>query len=563
MHHNEPDALRRVLERLDGVKRAGRGYIARCPAHDDRNPSLSVRLGDHGRVLLKCHAGCEYAAIAAALELKRPSAPAAPRQSRGDGFDRAAGAIAVYRRKLGKEAARWHYLDALGEPIGVVLRWNPPGEDKTYRPVFRLDGRWQLTYPECRPLYALDRLAARQVETVYVVEGEKCAEVLASCGLLATTSPQGAEAPHRADWSPLAGREVVIVPDAGEPGGSYGREVASQLGKLSPPAQCVTIELPDRAKGESVDDLLADCDGDTDRVRGVVEELSRLAREHASKRTEPDRRPSVTLTELLDDPRSLSTPETIASGCKWFDSVQPFKAIERGAMCVIAAPPGAFKSTILLRLALGFAEGGTPVAWMAGEMSDRMRVRRLLAQAAGIGAKAIGNNVPDHIAKLKRADERLRAIGDRLTFYRAPIALSAIERAAEAAPVVVIDYLQLIRHADSRLQGTERLEEVMAGLEAIRQATGSTMLLAAAQGRAGSDGERHIHNAVRGSSSIEYTVDSLYALAMSAEGLKRAKESASVFALHFDCLKQREGEAVPFEAPIDGRTGLVSEEAIQ
>jgi hypothetical protein len=50
---------------------------------------------------------------------------------------------------------------------------------------------------------------------------------------------------------------------------------------------------------------------------------------------------------------------------------------------------------------------------------------------------------------------------------------------------------------------------------------------------------------------------------MTAEALKRAKESASVFALHFDCLKQREGEAVPFEAPIDGRTGLVSEEAIQ
>jgi hypothetical protein len=68
---------------------------------------------------------------------------------------------------------------------------------------------------------------------------------------------------------------------------------------------------------------------------------------------------------------------------------------------------------------------------------------------------------------------------------------------------------------------------------------------------------------VRGSSSIEYTVDSLYALAMSAEGLKRAKESAGVFPLRFDCLKQREGEEVPIEVPIDGRTGLVAEEAIR
>ena len=79
MHQSDPEALRRVLDRLDGVKRAGSGYMARCPAHDDRNPSLSVKLGESGRVLLKCHAGCDYAAIAAALDLERPSAAPPPR----------------------------------------------------------------------------------------------------------------------------------------------------------------------------------------------------------------------------------------------------------------------------------------------------------------------------------------------------------------------------------------------------------------------------------------------------------------------------------------------------
>src|SRR5438094_550718 len=33
--------------------------MARCPAHDDREPSLSIREGDHGKVLVCCHAGCE------------------------------------------------------------------------------------------------------------------------------------------------------------------------------------------------------------------------------------------------------------------------------------------------------------------------------------------------------------------------------------------------------------------------------------------------------------------------------------------------------------------------
>ena len=48
-----------ILSRLDMVKPTGEGrWIARCPAHDDRSPSLSIREADDGRVLLHCHCGC-------------------------------------------------------------------------------------------------------------------------------------------------------------------------------------------------------------------------------------------------------------------------------------------------------------------------------------------------------------------------------------------------------------------------------------------------------------------------------------------------------------------------
>ncbi|MDD2349542.1 MAG: hypothetical protein PHS50_14945, partial [Kiritimatiellae bacterium] len=47
-----------------------RSWMARCPAHDDRNPSLSVSEGDGGRVLFNCFAGCAAEAVAAALGLK-------------------------------------------------------------------------------------------------------------------------------------------------------------------------------------------------------------------------------------------------------------------------------------------------------------------------------------------------------------------------------------------------------------------------------------------------------------------------------------------------------------
>lgn len=58
-----------LIERLVKVKKTGKGYQARCPAHDDGGPSLSLREGDDGRVLLHCHAGCATASVLAAIGL--------------------------------------------------------------------------------------------------------------------------------------------------------------------------------------------------------------------------------------------------------------------------------------------------------------------------------------------------------------------------------------------------------------------------------------------------------------------------------------------------------------
>jgi hypothetical protein len=59
--------LQMVLDRLERVKRSGKGWIACCPAHNDRHPSLSIGVGSDDRVLLYCYAGCEFGAICAAL----------------------------------------------------------------------------------------------------------------------------------------------------------------------------------------------------------------------------------------------------------------------------------------------------------------------------------------------------------------------------------------------------------------------------------------------------------------------------------------------------------------
>lgn len=50
-----------------GAKGRGPRWVARCPAHDDRSPSLSIATGDDGKLLLRCHTGCSFLAIVAAL----------------------------------------------------------------------------------------------------------------------------------------------------------------------------------------------------------------------------------------------------------------------------------------------------------------------------------------------------------------------------------------------------------------------------------------------------------------------------------------------------------------
>jgi len=59
-----------LVQRLN-ARRNGKGWIAKCPAHDDRTPSLSIDEGADGRALIKCHAGCSTDDVIGALGLTR------------------------------------------------------------------------------------------------------------------------------------------------------------------------------------------------------------------------------------------------------------------------------------------------------------------------------------------------------------------------------------------------------------------------------------------------------------------------------------------------------------
>jgi len=60
-----------LLQRLEGAgakpRKSGRGWLCRCPAHEDRSASLSIAQGEDGRALLRCFAGCSAAEVVNAL----------------------------------------------------------------------------------------------------------------------------------------------------------------------------------------------------------------------------------------------------------------------------------------------------------------------------------------------------------------------------------------------------------------------------------------------------------------------------------------------------------------
>jgi hypothetical protein len=533
--------------------------MARCPAHDDRTPSLSIAQGDDGRVLLKCHAGCTHQAIAAALGIEArelfpprtdtPVPATAPARTARE-FGSAEEAAETYRARYGKESARWTYRDALGEPIGLVLRWNRKDGEKDYRPVWRFGERWRHALPATRPLYGLDRMADAPEARVFVVEGEKCAEMVWTLGLPATTSPGGSSAPKKGDWSPLAGREVMVLPDADEPGRKFAAQVMECLVALDPPAKACTVALPGLGNREDVVEFVGRVHGgDHAAARKAIEELAAAAL--AGTRVRAKR---IMLGELLDDPGLLKPPETIASGWAPWDDAQPFGAVERATVHVLAAPPGCYKTSTMLRMARGYAEYGHRVAWLAAEMPPRTLMRRMLCQAAGLGQAALASGaIPsEHVGKLEVGRKRLAPCRDRIEFVSAPIGFEELERAADSAAVVFVDYLQLVRHPEAAVRGHERIEDTVAKLVESAQRTGAVFVMASAQGREGGD-KRDIRNATRGSSSIEYSADAVYCAEEAADG-----PGGQV--VEFRCLKQREGGRRKFVVPIDALTGLVAEE---
>ena len=216
--------IEELLERLKGVREIGPGsWMACCPAHDDRNPSMSVTERDR-KILMHCHAGCSVDDICAALgiekkdlfeddlargggRVRRPKGDAAGLPCDPVSLPASAGAQTKKSGGHGKLVCEYIYRAPDGSELFKVQRRVRDDGEKTFiafHPDANARGGWafgthdrsggkeKLLIPFSAP-YHLPQLiqAGKAGRAIVIVEGEKDVETVESLGIVATCNPFG------------------------------------------------------------------------------------------------------------------------------------------------------------------------------------------------------------------------------------------------------------------------------------------------------------------------------------------------------------------------------------
>lgn len=302
-----------VVGRYMSLKRDGKEYKGCCPFHDEKTPSFYVSpvkgfvhcfgCGAHFDVIgfvmryenIAFDAACErlghreFAPAVASPPRKVESKPKegawvallpvpadAPDLLRTDGWT-----VPLWNPKRDKYS-RFKptradaYLDADGRLLGYVLRCE--FEDGKITPTVTWcvgpDGAQQWCvqhFPRPRPLFGLDDLAARPDAPVILVEGEKCRAACAGAlpMYVAVSWPGGGKGVPYVHWGPLRGRNIVLWPDADEPGRQamlgyrdYQKRfhwgIAQHLHADARPKTLRVIDTEGQPKGWDIADALAD-----------------------------------------------------------------------------------------------------------------------------------------------------------------------------------------------------------------------------------------------------------------------------------------------------------------
>ncbi len=259
-------------------------WMACCPAHDDKTPSLSITDGDKGP-LIHCHAGCTQDAVVSELKArglwKNGSINGTATKLAGDApqFKTRSAAprsktIPLAHPQLGPYVQHWDYHDIGGMHVMRICRWDTEN-GKEIRPLSLQGEYWewkQLTHS--RPLFRLPSLKDKPRARVLLVEGEKAADAGKTIvpGMVVTTWAGGANAVLKTDFQPLLNRDVTLLADNDQPGAMAMDTISAILGAHNCTVRRVDLTtlgaLPD---GWDCADAMADKGFDLDKLWDVIE----------------------------------------------------------------------------------------------------------------------------------------------------------------------------------------------------------------------------------------------------------------------------------------------------
>ena len=245
--------IEELLARFEKVKSNGmNSYICSCPAHRDKEPSLSIKEVDD-RILLHCHAGCDTHNVLSSvgLELK-------------DLFKANKNTLTLTWQEKVKV---WHHKQKGQLPLQELYPYYDDCQNVLYYKArykgkeirhFRLDGDrviWKDVF-NCiqKTLYNKSAIkkAKEQNEPIYYVEGEKDVHTMEILGLLVTTAG-GATAWYKALANYFEGLDVIILQDNDEAGEKLSRQMIQDLCTT---AKSVKVVIPSNKPHGDVSDYI-------------------------------------------------------------------------------------------------------------------------------------------------------------------------------------------------------------------------------------------------------------------------------------------------------------------
>ena len=393
-----------IAKTLGNAKKANGQWVASCPVpshgkgNGDKNPSLSIHIGDDGKPLFHCHGGCSQEEVFNTIKDRNllPELTERP--------DPLANIKPIPKVEFQQE---WIYTDEDRQPVFVKQRLKVGESGKTYR-LYKIDehGRKQSTLSDARIVpYNLPALldAKTAGRNIFLVEGEKAADAIKSIGMIATTAHTGAGSWPAAITEYFAGALVIILPDNDVAGWGYAYKAAEAILPIVKSLKVVDLGL--QGQGDDAYEFI-EGGGSRDKLVALVKAASVI--NSVDQLTMPERLNPV-LNSIAGAVQQMTAAEDIAKEfeaapkdlppkptkqiqIEHWDSIQdePVKwliegVIPVGAFTALYGPPGSFKSFHALHIAHCIATG-TP--WMGNQVTETGAVLYIAGEGfGGVGAR--------------------------------------------------------------------------------------------------------------------------------------------------------------------------------